>query len=134
MHDVHAKGLLSAHNGMNVYRGCTHGCIYCDARSVCYQMKHAFEDVEVKANAPALLETALRKKRGRCMLSTGAMCDPYIPLEAQRRITRQCLEVVERYGFGISVLTKSDLILRDLDLLVSIHKKARCGGDDPHPQ
>ena len=77
MHFVNAKGILSAKNGMNVYRGCTHGCIYCDSRSACYQMPHAFEDIEVKQNAPQLLEEALRGKRRRCMIGTGAMCDPY---------------------------------------------------------
>ena len=60
MHFVNAKGILSAHNGINIYRGCTHGCIYCDSRSTCYQMKHDFEDIEVKQNAPELLEDALR--------------------------------------------------------------------------
>ena len=78
MHFVDAKGILSAHNGMNLYRGCTHGCIYCDSRSECYQMKHDFEDIEVKQNAPELLERALRSKRKKCMIGTGAMCDPYI--------------------------------------------------------
>ena len=63
MHEVNVKGILSAQNGMNIYRGCTHGCIYCDARSTCYQMSHDFEDIEVKINAPGLLEQALRRKR-----------------------------------------------------------------------
>lgn len=81
MHKVQAKGILSAENGINIYRGCTHGCIYCDSRSECYQMSHAFEDVEVKENAPQLLESALRSKRKRCMIGTGAMCDPYLHAE-----------------------------------------------------
>ena len=80
MHEVQAKGILSAQNGMNIYRGCSHGCIYCDARSACYQMDHPFEDIEVKVNAPELLEQALRKKRKRCMIGTGAMSDPYLHL------------------------------------------------------
>lgn len=126
MHQVYAKGILSAKNGMNLYRGCTHGCIYCDSRSTCYQMDHAFEDVEVKINAPELLEQALRKKRKRCMIGTGAMSDPYLPLEKELRLTRRCLERIDAYGFGVSVLTKSDLILRDLDLLKSIHRKTKC--------
>lgn len=126
MHFVNAKGILSAQNGMNVYRGCTHGCIYCDSRSVCYHMEHAFEDIEVKQNAPQLLEKALRAKRRKCMIGTGAMCDPYLHCEKDLRITRQCLEVIDRYGFGVSVLTKSDLVLRDLPLLKSIHQKAKC--------
>lgn len=126
MHKVNAKGILSAQNGMNVYRGCLHGCIYCDARSKCYGMEHAFEDIEVKINAPELLERALRKKRTRCMIGTGAMCDPYLPLEEELQITRQCLEIIDRYGFGVSVLTKSARILRDLDLLRHINEQAKC--------
>ena len=126
MHFVQAKGLLSARNGMNLYRGCTHGCIYCDSRSVCYQMNHAFEDIEVKQNAPALLEDALRRKRKKCMISTGAMCDPYMHCETGLRLTRQCLEIIDRYGFGLAVQTKSARILRDIDLLKSIHQKSKC--------
>ena len=125
MHEIKAKTILSAQNGINVYRGCTHGCIYCDSRSTCYQMDHAFEDVAVKTNAPKLLEDALRRKRRRCMIGTGSMCDPYLPLEKETRLTRRCLEVIDRYGFGVSVLTKSDLVLRDLDLLKRINEKTK---------
>lgn len=126
MHEVTAKGILSAQNGMNIYRGCTHGCIYCDSRSDCYQMHHDFEDIEVKANAPALLEEALQKKRKKCMVRTGAMCDPYIHLEETLQYTRRCLEVIDKYGFGLSIQTKSNRILRDLDLLKSINRKSKC--------
>lgn len=126
MHFVKAKGILSAGNGMNVYRGCTHGCIYCDSRSRCYQMQHDFEDIEVKINAPELLEDALRRKRQKCMIGTGAMCDPYLHLEEELRITRQCLEIIHRYGFGVAIQTKSTRILRDLNLLKSIHEKSKC--------
>ena len=126
MHEVMAKGLLSAQNGMNIYRGCTHGCIYCDARSTCYQMNHAFEDIEVKINAPQLLEQALRRKRKKCMIGTGAMSDPYLHLEKKLRLTRQCLELIDTYGYGVSIQTKSDMILRDLDLLKSINRKTKC--------
>ena len=126
MHFVEAKGILSAKNGMNLYRGCTHGCIYCDSRSKCYQMDHDFEDIEVKQNAPELLERALRSKRKRCMIGTGAMCDPYMHCEEKIQMTRKCLEIIERYGFGLAIQTKSDRILRDLDLLNSINKKAKC--------
>lgn len=126
MHFVEAKGILSAHNGMNIYRGCTHGCIYCDSRSRCYGFTHEFEDVEVKGNAPELLEAALRSKRRRCMIGTGAMCDPYMHCEEQLGLTRRCLELIDRYGFGLAIQTKSDRILRDLDLLKSIHQKAKC--------
>ena len=126
MHLVKAKGISSAHNGMNIYRGCTHGCIYCDSRSKCYQMNHDFEDIEVKENAPELLEMALRKKKKKCMIGTGSMCDPYIPLEMELKNMRRCLEIIEKYGFGVSIITKSDRILRDLDLFIQIHQKAKC--------
>ena len=126
MHFVDAKGILSSQNGMNLYRGCTHGCIYCDSRSECYQMKHDFEDIEVKQNAPELLERALRSKRRKCMIGTGAMCDPYMHCEEQLKLTRRCLELIDEYEFGVTVQTKSDRILRDLDLLTSINRKARC--------
>lgn len=126
MHKVQAKGILSSQNGINIYRGCLHGCIYCDSRSTCYQMKHDFEDVEIKENAPQLLEYALRHKRKKCMIGTGAMCDPYQALEEEFRLTRSCLEWIDYYGFGLSILTKSDRILRDLDLLKSIHRKSKC--------
>jgi DNA repair photolyase len=125
-HFKEAKGILSAHNNMNVFRGCTHGCIYCDSRSECYQMKHNFEDIEVKRNAAEILEQQLRKKRIPCMITTGAMCDPYIHLEEELQITRQCLEVIERHGFGIAIQTKSARIMRDIDLLYSINAKAKC--------
>ena len=121
-----AKGLLSTQNGMNIYRGCTHGCIYCDARSTCYQMNHAFEDIEVKINAPQLLEQALRRKRKKCMIGTGTMSDPYLHLEKELRLTRQCLELIDTYGYGVSIQTTSDMILRDLDLLKSINRKTKC--------
>lgn len=126
MHIVKAKGILSSKGGMNIYRGCLHGCIYCDSRSKCYQINHDFEDIEVKINAPELLETALRKKRKKIRIGTGAMSDPYLPLEKDLQLTRQCLEIIAKYGFGLSILTKSDLILRDMDLLKEIHEKAHC--------
>lgn len=126
MHFVKAKGILSSDNGMNIYRGCTHGCIYCDSRSLCYGMTHEFEDIEVKENAPELLEKELRSRRKRCMIGTGSMCDPYLPLEKEVRLTRKCLEIIDRYGFGATILTKSGLVLRDLDLFRSIHEKAKC--------
>ena len=126
MHFVDAKGILSSGNGMNIYRGCTHGCIYCDSRSKCYQFMHDFEDIEVKQNAPELLEKALRSKRKKCMIGTGAMCDPYMHCEEQLGLTRKCLELIDYYGFGLAIQTKSDRIFRDLDLLESIHRKAKC--------
>lgn len=126
MHFVDAKGILSAKNGMNIYRGCTHGCIYCDSRSRCYQINHDFEDIEVKQNAPELLERALRSKRKKCMIGTGAMCDPYMHCEEQLEMTRKCLALIDHYEFGLAIQTKSDRILRDLDLLKSINQKAKC--------
>ncbi len=126
MHFVDAKGILSAKNGMNLYRGCTHGCIYCDSRSKCYQFTHDFEDIEVKQNASELLEQALRSKRKKCMIGTGAMCDPYMHCEKELRLTRRCIEIIERYGFGLAIQTKSDLVLRDLDLFQKIQEKAKC--------
>ena len=126
MHFTEAKSILSNKNGMNLYRGCTHGCIYCDSRSRCYGFTHDFEDIEVKRNAPELLEKALRSKRKPCMIGTGAMCDPYMHCENKLMLTRTCLEIIERYGFGVAIQTKSNLILRDLDLLKSINKNAKC--------
>lgn len=126
MHEVTAKGILSGKNNMNIYRGCTHGCIYCDSRSECYGMTHTFEDIEVKANAAELLDQALSKKRNKAVITTGAMTDPYMPLEEELCSMRKCLEIIERRGFGVSVLTKSDLVLRDIDLLQRINKKAKC--------
>lgn len=129
MHFVDAKGILTGSGGrygMNIYRGCTHGCIYCDSRSSCYQFAHPFEDVEVKRNAPELLETALRSKRKPCMISTGSMSDPYMHCEETLRLTRRCLEIILRYGFGAVLLTKSDRVLRDIDLLDEINRASKC--------
>lgn len=126
MHFVQAKTILSPKNGMNLYRGCQHGCIYCDSRSACYQMEHTFEDIEVKGNAIELLEDALRRKRHRCMIGTGAMTDPYIPLETELCYMRKALELIERYGFGVSILTKSNRILRDIDILKRINEASKC--------
>ena len=129
MHFVDAKGILTGsggHLGMNVYRGCTHGCIYCDSRSKCYQFTHPFEDIEVKQNAPELLEQALKSKRRKAMIGTGAMSDPYMHCEEELKVTRRCLEVILKYGFGATIQTKSDRILRDLDLLEQINRTAKC--------
>ncbi len=126
MHYADYKTILSPHNNMNLYRGCSHGCIYCDSRSTCYQINHDFEDIEVKRSAPQLLEEQLRRKRKPSMIGTGAMCDPYIPLEEELQMTRRCLELIERFGFGLTILTKSSRILRDLDLLKAINEKTKC--------
>ena len=129
MHFVDAKGILTGgkgHYGMNIYRGCSHGCIYCDSRSKCYQFRHPFEDIEVKQNAPELLEQALRSKRQKAMIGTGSMSDPYMHCEEDLGLTRKCLEIICRYRFGAAVQTKSDRILRDIDLLEEINRKAKC--------
>lgn len=126
MHRVMVKGILSAKNGMNLYRGCQHGCIYCDSRSTCYHMEHDFEDIEVKDNALALLEDALRRKRRPCMIGTGSMSDPYMPLEMELEHTREALRLILRYGCGATLITKSDRVLRDLDLLKAIHDRTKC--------
>jgi DNA repair photolyase len=126
MHFKEVKGILSSKNGMNISRGCIHGCIYCDARSRCYNMDHDFEDVEIKINAVKLLEQKLKTKYKKCMIGTGAMSDPYIPIVENLNNIRACLEIIEKYGFGLAIQTKSNLILNDLDLLVKISKKAKC--------
>ena len=129
MHFVDAKGILTnnrGHWGINVYRGCTHGCIYCDSRSTCYQFAHPFEDIEVKQNAPELLDRALQSKRRRCMIGTGSMSDPYMHCEERLGLTRRCLEVILKNGFGAAIQTKSDRILRDIDLLDEINRSAKC--------
>ena len=125
MHFVQAKSLLTRENGMNIYRGCMHGCVYCDSRSRCYHFTHPFEDIEVKENAPDLLEKILRTKKKRIMIGTGSMCDPYQPCEMELKLVRSCLERIGRYGFGAAVLTKSDRVLRDLDLLADINSRAK---------
>ena len=129
MHFVDAKGILTGsggHYGMNIYRGCTHGCIYCDSRSKCYQFTHDFEDIEVKQNAPERLEATLKSKRKKGMIGTGSMSDPYMHCEEQLRLTRKCLEVILQQGFGVAVQTKSDRILQDMDLLEKINREAKC--------
>lgn len=124
MHYVKSKSILSAKNGMNLYRGCTHGCIYCDSRSDVYNMNHKFEDIEVKENYLELLKRELIR-RPKSMIGTGAMTDPYIPLEKRLGHVRKSLELIYRYGFGFTCITKSDLILRDLDLLKKINEKSK---------
>ncbi|MBO4327451.1 MAG: radical SAM protein [Clostridia bacterium] len=129
MHFVDAKGILTVSGGfcgMNIYRGCSHGCIYCDSRSLCYKFTHPFEDIEVKRNAPELLEKALKSKRRKCMIGTGAMSDPYMHCEEQLGLTRQCLGIILEHGFGLAIQTKSDRILRDIDLLDEINRSTKC--------
>lgn len=126
MHYVKAKGILSAKNGMNLYRGCSHGCIYCDSRSSCYNMTHVFEDIEIKENAIELLESSLKHKRKKCMIGTGSMTDPYIPIEMEVESVKKALSLVYQYGFGFTLITKSSRVLRDLNLLKKINEKTKC--------
>ena len=129
MHFVDAKGILTGskgHWGMNIYRGCSHGCIYCDSRSKCYRFTHAFEDIEVKQNAPELLDRVLKSKRKKSMIGTGSMSDPYMHCEGELGLTRKCLEIICHHGFGAAIQTKSDRILRDLDLLEEINRNSKC--------
>ena len=126
MHYKDYKTILSPNNGINLFRGCVHGCIYCDSRSACYHINHMFEDIEIKRGAVEILEGQLRRRRQRCMISTGSMCDSYMPFSETLEITRQCFRLIERYGFGLAILTKSAGILRDIDILKSINEKARC--------
>ena len=106
---------------MNLYRGCQHQCIYCDSRSACYQIEK-FSDILVKVNAIELLRQELSRKRVKGTIGTGSMNDPYMPVEAQRKLTRQALQVIAVYRFPVHIITKSDLVLRDLDILREINQ------------
>ena len=131
--EIQAKTLLARVKGpddwfglyynMNLYRGCQHQCIYCDSRSECYQIEDFDHDVLVKANAIELLRSELAGKRLVGTIGTGSMNDPYMPLEAEIRLTRRALEVIAGFGFPVHAITKSDLVLRDLDLLEEISRK-----------
>lgn len=106
---------------MNIYKGCCHGCIYCDSRSECYRVDN-FDDVRAKENAAALIERDLKSKRRTGVVGTGAMSDPYNPFENKYMLTRKALELIDKYKFGIGIATKSDLVTRDIDILKSIKK------------
>lgn len=125
MHYKEYSSILSPSNGINLYRGCEHGCIYCDSRSKCYNMDHDFEDIEVKENALMILEQELIKKRKKVIVSTGSMSDPYMPLEQELKLTRGMLELIYKYGHGVHIQTKSSSILNDLDLLIKINKQTK---------
>lgn len=129
--EIHAKSILNSFPRpddwfgikytMNVYRGCQHQCIYCDSRSECYRIEN-FNDILVKVNAVELLENELRRKRVKDTIGTGSMNDPYMPVEEKYGLVRGALEVMARYRFPVHVITKSDRVLRDLDLLQEISK------------
>ncbi len=106
---------------MNLYRGCQHQCIYCDSRSECYQIEN-FADIHVKVNAVDLLADALPRKRMRGTIGFGAMNDPYMPVERKYEICRKALEIIAEHQFPVHIITKSDLVLRDLDLLQQINQ------------
>ena len=112
---------------MNLYRGCSHGCIYCDSRSTCYHVE-GFDRVRVKENALVLLRDELRRKMRTGVIGSGAMCDSYNPFERTELVTRHALELMDAFGFGASMLTKSPLILRDTDLYqeISTHSPVLC--------
>lgn len=108
---------------MNIYRGCSHGCIYCDSRSDCYGIK-AFDQIRAKEKALAILEDNLRRKTLKGVVGTGAMSDPYNPMEKKYQLTRQALELFRRYGYGVAIATKSPLVTRDKDLLAAIQNRS----------
>lgn len=110
---------------MNLYRGCNHGCIYCDSRSLKYRVEN-FDEVRIKKDCIDILESELSKKRRKGVVGIGAMSDSYNPYEKKYNITKQALELLHKYNFGISLETKSDLILRDIDILNKINKNSDC--------
>jgi DNA repair photolyase len=113
------NGWLGCDYNMNIYKGCCHGCIYCDSRSDCYRIEN-FDEVRAKENAIAIIDGELRTKRKKGVVGTGAMSDPYNPFEVKYKLTRGALGLIDRYGFGISVTTKSPLVTRDIDIYESI--------------
>lgn len=118
---------FGAEYNMNVYRGCCHGCIYCDSRSTCYQ-NFEFDRVKVKENALAILSQELKRKIRTGVVATGAMSDPYNPFEETEKVSRHALELLNAYDFGVAIATKSDLICRDMDVLrdISTHSPVIC--------
>jgi len=106
---------------MNLYRGCQHQCIYCDSRSDCYQIED-FAKIQVKVNALDLLEDVLPRKRMRGTIGFGSMNDPYMPVEREYQLTGKALEIISNNKFPVHILTKSDLVLRDIDFLKDISR------------
>ena len=126
MQKKEAKTILSTQNGLNPYRNLSRGSLLDQGFDRGCMAETDYESVEAKINAPELLAYALRRKRNKCMIMAGSQSDPYQPCEEGLRIMRGCLEEIDRYGFGLALQTKSDLVLRDLDLLASINRKSRC--------
>ncbi len=106
---------------MNIYRGCCHGCIYCDSRSDCYRIDH-FDTVRVKEDALRIIRDDLRRKVKSGVVGTGSMSDPYNPFEKEMELTRHALELIDAFGFGASIATKSALLKRDIDVLLGIRE------------
>ena len=125
MHYTTVKTILSPKNGINLYRGCTHRCIYCDSRSTIYDISHPFEDIAVKENGLDLLKKALKNKKEKVMIGTGSMSDPYMPIEKRLKYTQSALKLIYKYGHGFTCITKSDLVLRDMNLLKKINGKSK---------
>lgn len=129
MNFIPAKTIISGYSennswfgnnyNMNIYKGCCHGCIYCDSRSECYRVEN-FDEVRAKENALAMIERELKSKRKTGVIGTGAMSDPYNTFEKEFKLTRGALELINRYRFGVSIATKSNLILRDADVLKDV--------------
>lgn len=122
MRFIEAKSIIGKFNNVNLYRGCTHGCIYCDSRSTCYNVGE-FENIAVKQNAIEIFEKEISRKRKKTMINTGSMCDPYIPIESSLELTRKMLEIIKDKYFGVGILTKSDLVLRDIDIIEEINRR-----------
>ncbi|MBN1641433.1 MAG: radical SAM protein [Anaerolineae bacterium] len=116
------EGWFGVMYNMNLYRGCEHHCIYCDSRSDCYQIADFDGELLVKANAIDLLRKELASKRVKGTVGTGSMQDPYTPSEARLNMTGQALDVIAQMRYPVHILTKSDLVLRDVDVLVEINK------------
>lgn len=104
---------------MNIYRGCSHGCIYCDSRSDCYHVEN-FDEVRAKEDSLRIIRDDLRRKKVKGVIGTGAMSDPYNPIEKEELLTRHALELINAYGFGVALATKSDLVTRDIDIFKEI--------------
>lgn len=129
MEYIPAKTLISNYNkdnwwfginyNMNIYKGCSHGCIYCDSRSECYGLEN-FDRIRAKKDAIQIITNELRKKRKKGIIGTGAMSDPYNPFEKEMMLTRDALKEINNFNFGIAIATKSDLVLRDIDILKKI--------------
>lgn len=113
------NGWFGSNYKMNIYRGCNHGCIYCDSRSSCYQIEE-FDTIKIKSNALQIIECELKSKRKKGIVMTGSMSDPYNPVEEDLCLTRGALELINKYHFGVIINTKSNLICRDLDILEKI--------------